>query len=96
MHVLNCSVTDKFCAMGIFKQGVHSKIGALRKTGKGHNSGNLRSVYKKIWIPSIWVIGITYMYSLYLTIVMIIIKCCIMFVPGISVEMFTTASTLFF
>ena len=27
---------------------------------------------------------------------MIIIKCCIMFVAGISVEMFTTASTLFF
>ena len=36
------------------------------------------------------------MYSLYLTIVMIIIKCCIMFVAGISVEMFTTASTLYF
>ena len=36
------------------------------------------------------------MYSLYLTIVMIIIKCCIIFVAGISVEMFTTASTLFF
>ena len=38
----------------------------------------------------------TTMYSLYLTIVMIIIKCCIMFVAGISVEMFTAASTLFF
>ena len=36
------------------------------------------------------------MYSLCLTIVMIIIKCCIIFVAGISVEMFTTASTLFF
>ena len=36
------------------------------------------------------------MYSLYLTIVMIIIKCCIMFVAGISVEMFTVSSTLFF
>ena len=36
------------------------------------------------------------MYSLCLTIVMIIIKSCIIFVAGISVEMFTTASTLFF
>ena len=36
------------------------------------------------------------MYSLYLTIVMIIIKCCVMVVAGISVEMFTAASTLFF
>ena len=36
------------------------------------------------------------MYSLSLTIVMIIIKCCIIFVAGISVEMFTTASTIFY
>ena len=36
------------------------------------------------------------MYSLCLTIVMIIIKCCIIFVAGISVEMFITASTIFF
>ena len=32
MHVLNCSVTDKFCAMGIFKKVAHSKIDALAKT----------------------------------------------------------------
>ena len=32
MHVLNCSVTDKICAMGIFKKVVHSKIDALVKT----------------------------------------------------------------
>ena len=32
MHVLNCSVTDKLCAMGIFKKVVHSKIDALVKT----------------------------------------------------------------
>ena len=48
MHVLNCSVTDKFCAMGIFKKVVHSL-----------NMG-------------------------------------CMFVAGISVEMFTVASTFLF
>ena len=32
MHVLSCSVTDKFCAMLIFKKDVHSKIDALIKT----------------------------------------------------------------
>ena len=47
MHVLNCSVNDKLCAIGIFKKVVHSKIDALVKTWKGHNSGNLRSDYKE-------------------------------------------------
>ena len=47
MHVLKCSVTDKICAMGIFKKVVDSKIDALVKTRKGHNSGNLMSDYKK-------------------------------------------------
>ena len=33
-------------------------------------------IKKKTWIPFTWVTRITYMYSLYLTIAMIIIKYC--------------------
>ena len=82
--------------MGIFKNAVYSKIDVFVKFESAINLEIKVQIKKKPWIPFIWVTRITFMYSLYLTIVMIIIKCCIMFVAGISVEMFTTASTLFF
>ena len=47
MHVLSCSVTDIFCAMGIFIKVNLSKIDAFVKTLKSHNSRNIRSAYKK-------------------------------------------------
>ena len=81
--------------MGILKKTVYSKIDVFVKFESAINL-EIKVQITKNWIPSIWVIRITYMYSLYLTIVMIIIKCYIMFVAGISVEMFTTALTLFF
>ena len=52
MHVLNCSVTDKFCAMGIFKNGVHPKIdifvkfeSAINLDIRGQIKKNLDSFY---------------------------------------------------
>ena len=73
--------------MGILKKNVYSKIDVFVKFESAINLEIKVQIKKKNWIPSIWVIRITYMYSLYLTIVMVIIKCCIMFVARISVEM---------
>ena len=82
--------------MGIFLNAVYSKIDVFVKFESAINLEIKVQIKKKTWIPFIWVTRITYMYSLYLTIVMIIIKFVCMFVAGISVEMFTAASTLFF
>ena len=80
--------------MGILKNAVYSKIDVFVKFESAINL-EIKVQTKKKWIPFIWVTRITYMYSLYLTIVMIIIKYCMLFVAGISVEMFTAASTSF-
>ena len=66
--------------MGIFKNAVYSKIDDFVKFESAINL-EIKVQVKKNWIPFIWVTRITYMYSLYLTIVMIIIKCCIMLLP---------------
>ena len=62
--------------MGIFEKTVYSKIDVFVKFESAINMEIKVQIKKKIWIPFIWVTRITYMYSLYLTIVMIIIKYC--------------------
>ena len=62
--------------MGIFLNAVYSKIDVFVKFESAMNMEIKVQIKKKTWIPFIWVIRITYMYSLYLTIVMIIIKYC--------------------
>ena len=62
--------------MGIFKNAVHSKIDVFVKFESAINLEIKVQIKKKPLIPFIWVTGITYMYSLCLTIVMIIIKYC--------------------
>ena len=64
--------------MGIFLNAVYSKIDVFVKFESAINLEIKVQIKKKTWIPFIWVTRITYMYSLYLTIVMIIIKyvCC--------------------
>ena len=61
--------------MGIFLNAVYSKIDVFVKFESAINLEIKVQIKKKTWIPFIWVTRITYMYSLYLTIVMIIIKC---------------------
>ena len=48
MHVLNCSVTDKFCAMGIFKKVVHSKIDIFVKFESAINLEIRGQIKKKL------------------------------------------------
>ena len=62
--------------MGIFLNAVYSKIDVFVKFESAINLEIKVQIKKKPWIPFIWVTRITYMYSLYLTIVMIIIKYC--------------------
>ena len=62
--------------MRIFKKTVYSKIGVFVKFESAINMEIKVQILKKTWILFIWVTRITYMYSLYLTIVMIIIKYC--------------------
>ena len=62
--------------MGIFLNAVYSKIDVFVKFESAINLEIKVQIKKKTWIPFIWVTRITYMYSLYLTIVMIIIKYC--------------------
>ena len=62
--------------MGIFLNVVYSKIDVFVKFESAINLEIKVQIKKKTWIPFIWVIRITYMYSLYLTIVKIIIKYC--------------------
>ena len=62
--------------MGIFLNAVYSKIDVFVKFESAINLEIKVQIKKKIWILFIWVTRITYMYSLYLTIVMIIIKYC--------------------
>ena len=62
--------------MGIFLNAVYSKIDVFVKFESAINLEIKVQIKKKLWIPFIWVTRITYMYSLYLTIVMIIIKYC--------------------
>ena len=78
--------------MGIFLNAVYSEIDVFVKFESAINLEIKVQIKKKTWIPFIWVTRITYMYSLYLTIVMIIIKYC-MYVC--CWNMFTAASTLF-
>ena len=60
--------------MRIFKNAVYSKIDVFVKFESAINLKIRVQIKKKTWIPFIWVTRITYMYSLYLTIVMIINK----------------------
>ena len=62
--------------MGIFLNAVYSKIDVFVKFESAINLEIKVQIKKKTWIPFIWVTRITYLYSLYLTIVMIIIKYC--------------------
>ena len=62
--------------MGIFKNAVYSKIDVFVKFESAINLEIKVQIKKKSWIPFTWVTRITYMYSLYLTIAMIIIKYC--------------------
>ena len=62
--------------MGIFLNAVYSKIDVFVKFESAINLEIKVQIKKTTWIPFIWVTRITYMYSLYLTIVMIIIKYC--------------------
>ena len=60
--------------MGIFKNTVYSKIDVIVKFESAINLEIKVQIKIKNRIPFIWVTRITYMYSLYLTIVMISIK----------------------
>ena len=60
--------------MGIFLNAVCSKIAVFVKFESAINLEIKVKIKNKTWIPFIWVTRITYMYSLYLTIVMIIIE----------------------
>ena len=61
--------------MGIFKNAVYSKIDVFVKFESAINL-EIKVQIKKNWIPFTWVTRVTYMYSLYLTSAMIIIKYC--------------------
>ena len=54
IHVLKCSLTYRFCAMGIFKKALHLKIDVFVKFESAINL-EIRGQIKKNWIPSIWV-----------------------------------------
>ena len=82
--------------MRIFKRVFHTKMNAFVKKLERATILEVQGQIKKKWIPFIWVTRITYMYSLYLTIVMVIINVVYMFIAGISVKIFTVVSTLFF
>ena len=62
--------------MVIFRNAVYSKIDVFVKFESAINLEIKVQIKKKTWIPFIWVTRITYMYSLYVTIIMIIIKYC--------------------
>ena len=51
-----------FCAMGIFKKALHSKIDVFVKFESAINLELRGQIKKKTWIPSIWVTG-TYAFS---------------------------------
>ena len=55
--------------MEIFINAVYSKIDDFVKFESAINLEIKGQIKKKDWIPFIWVTRITYMYSLYLTIV---------------------------
>ena len=48
IHVLNCSVTYIFCAMGIFKKALHSKIDVFVKFESAINLGIRGQIKKKL------------------------------------------------
>ena len=56
--------------MGIFENAVYSKIDVFVEFESAINLEIKVQIKKKTWIPFIWVTRITYMYSLYLTIIM--------------------------
>ena len=57
IHVLNCSVTYRFYAMGIFEKALHSKIEVFVKFESAINLEIRGHIKKKNWIIFIWVTG---------------------------------------